>query len=129
MSDSSDSRVIAPLLAPLLTMGAMGLMSEATHAEDPEPLEEEFLDYLLQLEGEDEDWTLFDSQESEPAPQATASKTAPGESATPVKTPGEKPQTAAPIAKTTNSQTSSAQAPGSQAPGSQAPSIQSGGKR
>lgn len=46
-------------------------LSEA-RGDEPEPLDEEFLDYLLQLEGEEEDWTLFDSQQSESPSQATA---------------------------------------------------------
>jgi hypothetical protein len=74
MSCSRDWRTVGPLLG----MAAAGVIMSEVHAEEPEPLDEEFLDYLLQLEGDEEDWTLFDSQESEPAPaSSTTSKPAP----------------------------------------------------
>lgn len=76
MSRSHDGSVLGPLLGMVT---ASTLISEA-RADEPEPLDEEFLDYLLQLEGDEEDWTLFDSQEAEPAPaKSTASKPAPSQ--------------------------------------------------
>ena len=106
MSDSSNSRAPGALLTPLLTLGAVGLVSQPARADDSEALDEEFLDYLLQLEGEDEDWTLFDSQDSEPTPPATTSKTAPAqESPTAAKTTAAKPPASAPGARPTSTQT------------------------
>jgi hypothetical protein len=62
----------------MLGMAAAGALISEARADEPEPLDEEFLDYLLQLEGDEEDWTLFDSQEAEPEPvKSTASKPAP----------------------------------------------------
>ena len=64
-------------LGPMLGMAAAGALISEARADEPEPLDEEFLDYLLQLEGDEEDWTLFDSQEAEQMPvKSTASKPA-----------------------------------------------------
>lgn len=42
-----------------LSMGVLALLSVTTHAaEDTEPLDAEFLEYLGTLEGDDDDWTL-----------------------------------------------------------------------
>jgi hypothetical protein len=70
MSGARESSALSAVLA-VATAGA--LIREA-RADEPEPLDEEFLDYLMQLEGDEEDWTLFDSQEAEPpaAKSATA---------------------------------------------------------
>ncbi len=59
---------------PLLAAG-VGLMAGAAQAAEPEPLDEEFLEYLAQLEGDEDDWTLFEADETKPAPvQPPASK-------------------------------------------------------
>ena len=58
---------------PLLVAGA-GLLAVPARAAEPEPLDEEFLEYLAQLEGDEDDWTLFEA-EAKPAPvQPAASK-------------------------------------------------------
>jgi hypothetical protein len=62
----------ANLLSPLLILGAASLMTCEAQASEPEPLDEEFLDYLSQLEGEDDDWTLFDGKDAKPAPAPPA---------------------------------------------------------
>jgi hypothetical protein len=81
-------------------MAAAGALISEARADEPEPLDEEFLDYLLQLEGDEEDWTLFDSQEVEAAPvKSTASKPAP---------------TREPVARST--QSPAAQSPATQTP-------------
>jgi hypothetical protein len=68
MSRSHDWRPAGPLLG----IAAAGALLNDARAEEPEPLDEEFLDYLLQLEGDEEDWTLFDSQDSESATTTSA---------------------------------------------------------
>jgi hypothetical protein len=60
------------LLGPLLMLGAASLATSAAQAGEPQPLDEEFLDYLSQLEGDDDDWTLFDGEEAKPAPAPPA---------------------------------------------------------
>ena len=82
----------------LLAAGA-GLAALTAQAAEPEPLDEEFLDYLSQLEGDEDDWTLFDSEEAKP--QADAKPQPPKPASTPAatktataKVPAEKPAAA-----------------------------------
>lgn len=67
---SSDNHGDA--LVPLLAMGAAGLLTRPAQAAEPEPLDEEFLEYLSQLEGEQDDWTLFEAEDDKPAPAKPA---------------------------------------------------------
>lgn len=61
----------------MVALGA-GLAARSANAAEPEPLDEEFLEYLSQLEGEQEDWTLFEGDADKAAPaKPVAAKPAP----------------------------------------------------
>lgn len=53
-----------------LSAGVLVLLSTAASAaEEPEHLDADFLEYLAQLEGEDDDWTLIaEAEEARPTP-------------------------------------------------------------
>jgi hypothetical protein len=53
-----------------LSAGVLLLLLSAAveSAEESEPLDAEFLEYLAQLEGDDDDWTLVVAAEESPAP-------------------------------------------------------------
>ena len=77
MGSPSEPAAATHLANPLLLLGAASVLTHPAQAAEPEPLDEDFLDYLSQLEGEDDDWTLFDSEEAKPAatPSAAAKPT------------------------------------------------------
>jgi hypothetical protein len=67
-TDSSQSGERCALLAV-----GVALASTAQAAE-PRALDEDFLDYLSQLEDEQDDWTLFEADDPEPAAAKPAPK-------------------------------------------------------
>lgn len=51
------------------------LLGSATHATDElEPLDADFLEYLANLEADDDNWTLLDEPDSKPASQDSESE-------------------------------------------------------
>jgi hypothetical protein len=72
-----QSALLASL--PLLAAGA-SLLATQSRAAEPVPLDEEFLEYLAQLEGDEDDWTWFEADEVKSAPvKPPASKPASAE--------------------------------------------------
>lgn len=67
-----------------MAFAVAGLLAPVAHAAEPEPLDEEFLEYLAEFADADADWTWFAADEDEddaaekakqaakPAPQSAA---------------------------------------------------------
>jgi hypothetical protein len=61
-----------------LSAGVLVLLSAiAPAAEEPEQLDADFLEYLAQLEGDDDDWTLVAQPEEAPPPAKKAGSKTP----------------------------------------------------
>jgi hypothetical protein len=74
------------LSAPALAAG-MYLLARSAGAAEPEPLDEEFLEYLSQLESDDDDWTLFEADAGTAAPAPPAAKPVASPTASPTASP------------------------------------------
>ena len=61
---------------PALAIGT-ALLAGTARAAEPAPLDEEFLEYLAQLEGDEDDWTWFEADEPPPAAAKPAARPAP----------------------------------------------------
>jgi len=66
----------------IVTIAALALLPGLAAAAEPPPLDEEFLDYLAEFEGQSDNWTWFADDDKTPAKE---NKAPPAKPATEVK--------------------------------------------